>query len=165
MPSSNLLSQSVATATQAGLYQAGSAPGVASGVAATAGAVGEVITSQSTTPINTAASIVTGNLTSISLTAGSWLVRGGASPALHTGTSVEIFQLGLTTTSLGNTTIPGKDMVNVDAGFVNFQVALSMTGLVVNVSSTTTYYLTGYSKYGGGQTRWNAYFIEAVRIR
>ena len=139
--------------------------GVTDGSAAPAGQIGEVINSQSSTPFNTGTSNTTTNLTSISLTPGSWLIRGGAGAQINTGTSVEIFTISITPTSTGTGTIPGKDNTIFDGGFLLISPSLSLSGFVVNVSSTTTYYLTGSSKYGGGQTRWSGYWLEAQRIR
>jgi hypothetical protein len=126
--------------------------GVQDATAAVAGQVGEVISS-SVTAAAVAGSGNVGNVTSISLTAGDWLISG---MTVFTGGAT-----GLTVNSTVKTSIVTTSATNGTSGSTMTQesvLALLANGLFeqsipqvrVNISATTTYYLTEECTYAAG---------------
>lgn len=126
--------------------------GTATNTTRPAGSVGEVIDSELL--VGSAVSLTTNvaaNITSISLTAGNWLVWGNAAFLTTGSTSVTAFASGIGTTSATLGTIPGKGAQQTDrmAAFVpaasEFIYPTGMRRL--SLSGTTTVYLVGLSTF------------------
>lgn len=126
--------------------------GVQDATAAVAGQVGEVLSS-TVTGVAVAASGTVGNVTSLSITAGDWLISGqcvisGGATGLTAGSAQK---LSIVTTTATNGTEGDTMMSNtIDALTANGKHALSIPQLRINISSTTTYYLTEEVTYAGG---------------
>lgn len=138
--------------------------GVTSGSAATAGNVGEVISS--TVGSGSAVSLTTAtatNITSIMLTAGDWDVEGNINFALVAATTTAT-EGGV---SLSSNTMPA-DGTEVYSGVLSTIVTdtdgLTLPRKVVNVSSTTTVYLVGEVTFSAG-TAAGFGSITARRVR
>lgn len=145
----------------------GQYPGINSNGSATAGNIGEIVSSS--IPSGSAVSLTTGtaaNITSISLTAGQWLVFGNVSfqPA---GTTTQSANLAwISTTSATLPTIPNggaysQFSVNVGAGLT---VVLQAGMTILQLNSTTTVYLSGLANFAvSTETAYG--FIAATRLR
>lgn len=115
------------------------------GAAPSAGYIGQVLTSG----VQTGISLVTGSYTtvaSVSLTAGSWAIYANAYVAA--ATSMNRFIGGIATATNSNTGhTDGENTFEMDSSSQNTNFATSVGPYIVNISSTTTYYLT--AKTGG----------------
>lgn len=140
--------------------------GVQDGTAAVSGQVGEVLSS-TVTAAAVAATGTVGNVTSVSLTAGDWLISGfvniaGGATGLTTGS---VAKLSIVTTTATNGT-DGSTMAqsSVETLVANGLKHLAIPQIRVNISATTTYYLTEQVTYAGGSPT-AAGVIIATRIR
>lgn len=136
---------------------------------ATAGFVGEVIKSRVSTPTAFPTSGDWGDLTSISLTAGDWLVS-----SLVIGTknvaSWTSFQTGISTTS-GNSASglvfsDNQTDIAVETGATSLSdESAAIPSYQMKLASTTTVYLKVNAAYSGGTAPSSFGRISAVRIR
>jgi hypothetical protein len=138
--------------------------GVTDGSSVSAGYVGEVLTG-SATGITPAATANYKTITSISLTAGQWLVSGGY--YLVGGTISALVQVlggvGTTTDAVGTTPSLTSWVAPSAMNVSNWRAAT--VPVTFNVSSTTTVYLTGRIDYTTlGTATWRGE-MNAVRIR
>lgn len=117
---------------------------ITSGTAPAAGVLGEVITSGLITgaAISTATNT---NITSISLSAGSWLVFGSLGAVAATGTTTAFTAAGI---SLTSATLPAKGMVaEIGAAAASLTPGVCCPNLIVNVSGATTVFLVANISY------------------
>lgn len=133
---------------------------------AQAGSVGELLTNA--TAGTSLTSTVTGNATSVSLTAGDWDVYGTVSFIAAATTTTTIVQAGINTTTA---TMPGGNagaftLLQMNAGaFATSGVQAIPTGPVrVNVSTTTTVFLVANATFGTSTMTCSG-FIRARRVR
>lgn len=134
--------------------------GITSGAATSAGYVGQIISNTpSATSITTATNT---NLTSISLTAGKWLVWGYTVYAAGASTTISNLVAGINTTSV---TLPGvpyyaQSNATMTAATSN---SLNLPMQVINVSTTTTVYAVGQVTFASGSCTQTT-FLTALRI-
>jgi hypothetical protein len=140
--------------------------GVQDGTAAVAGQVGQEIKS-TVSGVAVAGSGSVGNVTSISLTAGDWLMSGyvvisGGATGLTSGSTAK---LSIVSTTATNGT-SGDTMVqeSVYALIANGLVSLALPAKRINISSTTTYYMTVETTYVAGSPT-VAGTLTATRVR
>lgn len=140
--------------------------GVQDGTAAVAGQVGEELKS-TVSGVAVAGTGTVGNVTSVSLTRGDWLISGyftvsGGATGLTNGSTVNC---SIVTTSATNGTL-GDTMQQqtVHSLVANGFCAMSIPAKRVNISATTTYYLTEQVTYGGGSPT-VAGTLTATRMR
>jgi hypothetical protein len=140
--------------------------GVQDATAVVAGQVGEVLTS-TVTGVAVAATGTVGNVTSLSLTAGDWLISAhatisGGATGLTAGSAQK---LSIVTTTATNGAEGDTMQVNsVLALLANGKHALSIPQIRINISSTTTYYLTEEVTFVAGSPTIAGKLI-ATRIR
>lgn len=133
-----------------------------------AGFVGEYVESLSTTDVAAAATSVTDDLVSISLTAGDWDVTGMASFD-NNGATWSVFSLGITLVA-GNTGV-GTQGVQADSfEFASTSTTITRKILVVpnyriSLASTTTVYLKRVFAYSAGTPRTRNGRLSARRVR
>jgi hypothetical protein len=132
---------------------------------ATAGFVGETVSS-AVAGVSAPTTSQFGDLTSISLTAGDWLVTGqGEQNSTPTSTSASI---GISTTSGNSATglVQGDNQIGTihTSGFGG---AWTVAGYRMSLASTTTVYLKMNAVYATGTAAGNAFWgrLSAVRIR
>lgn len=148
------------------LLQISALTAVTSGAAAAAGKIGEILsgTQATNTTTGVGASGAYGAATSVSLTAGSWLVWGTAGFNENGAVLTDGLQCGISASATG-------------AGLSEFDTALSAylisgtsdaliatPAVNVDISSTTTYYLNTKFSYTSGSPRHRGR-IQALRIR
>ena len=140
--------------------------GVNNATADTAGQVGETITS-TVSGVAVAATGTVGNVTSISLTAGKWEIKAwaviaGGATGLTSGSTA---QMSIVTTTATNGTA-GATMTqqSVYALIAAGLIQLDIPTVVVNITATTTYYLTEQVAFVAGSPT-AAATIVATRIR
>lgn len=140
--------------------------GVQDATAAVTGQVGEVLSSV-VASVAAASSTTTGNVTSLSITAGDWLISGfavfaGGATGFTSGSTIK---LSIVTTTATNGT-SGATMVqsSVLALLANDLFTLSIPMLRINIAATTTYYLTATVTFAAGSPTVDATLI-ATRIR
>ena len=126
--------------------------GVQDGTAPVAGQMSEVISS-TFTGVAAAATTVTGNVTSIVLTPGYWLIMGqmvisGGSTGLTNSTIMKhsIVTVSASDGVVGDTRLDDWVMALKTSAFIS----RLLPTLVVNITSNTTYYLTSAITYAGG---------------
>lgn len=147
----------------AGLVSSSGLKGSTSGTATAAGYVGEILkstfTSSSTSPSNTQF----GNATSISLTAGTWLLYGAV---MNTRVASQtVMQLAISAYSNNTTTdhVNGVNVQRFDAPSWNI-TSMSVGPWPVNISAGATYYLKVYQDAGSfTSANWSGN-LTAVRI-
>lgn len=137
--------------------------GQTDGSLAPVGYVGEIISSS--IPIGSAVSMTTAtatDITSISLTAGAWLVWGNV-VLTSSGTALQIAIGWISTTSA---TTPDSSLYSGINNTSNTNAATYINCLPkpINISSTTTVYLSGYATFGAG-TMTGCGNIYAMRVR
>lgn len=139
---------------------------VTDGSAASSGDIGQVITAQqaSATASNVAASTDWGYATSISLTAGSWLVFGVVAFDANGATLEEGLRAAISDSATG-VSITDLDMVThnhlvTDSADLSTTVPMA----IINISSTTTYYLNTQFVYSAGSPMHYGR-LRALRIR
>jgi hypothetical protein len=142
MPSSNLLSQSIATATQVGLYQSGQAPGIATNTEASTGNVGENFGPGTNINNGTILTSSPTNIASISLPAGDWDVWGIAGFYSAPSSAGQVIWLSgsVSTTSA---TVGSSQTVGSWTGYVTNGGMLTVPQFRVLLSATTTVYIVG----------------------
>ena len=125
-----------------------------------AGSVGEVISSY--VVLASAVSLtttVTANLTSISLTAGDWVVSGNALFSPSSALSVARCWISATSATLPDLSLVSMWQTSNIAG----QVGLITPTIRVNVSSTTTYYISGSCNFSGTGSMCGGIMARRVR--
>jgi hypothetical protein len=127
--------------------------GVSDASNASAGIVGQLITSAATVNINTSATAQ--DVTSISLTAGDWDIYG----SIGFTASVAFSQL-FAWTSLISANLSATSGGNIATGFYAFPTSY----IRVNVAATTTVYLSGYATFASGTASMTG-SIFARRVR
>lgn len=154
------------TAPTANTYSGNVLMGVNNATADVAGQLGETTTS-TVSGVAVAATGTVGNVTSISLTAGKWEIKASA---VYTGgatglTAESTAKMSIVSTSATNGT-SGSTMSqqSVYALVANGLVAMHITSVVINITATTTYYLTEEVTYAAGSPT-AAATIVATRIR
>jgi hypothetical protein len=134
---------------------------------ATAGNVGQYVSSVVSSLTSGAASGVWNDMTSISLTAGDWDITGYGSWHANSATGITRCALGISTTSGNNSSglTQGNNMFDTPTA-PNGSADLSMAIPVyrVRVSSTTTYYLKNTMTYSAGTPQYQGR-ISARRVR
>jgi len=134
--------------------------GISSGSAISAGNKGEIISSQITSgsPVSYTSGN-TDNITSISLTAGLWMVTGNTTITSSGGLITEyVGWISLTSTSIPDASL----YTNIYPLATSLQVAFTVPTLFVNVSTTTTVYLSNYGTGTGTLTTCG--LIQAIRM-
>lgn len=152
-----------------GLYKAGQAPGIVSGVAIGAGYLGETI-SATVAAVSAAGTNTNGLVTSVALTPGKWKISGTII-SNRNGATIVAGNQNMKYSLLGNGgtpadgTVRGKDLYPMNGPLpIDYtDVTLPIAGYTVNISVNTTYYLYASNKYSAGTPTWDA-FLEAVRI-
>lgn len=159
-----VLGVSSATSLNFGASATSGILGITGGSTPSAGVVGEVLsnsTNNTALTNNTAA-----NATSVSLTAGYWLVWGTVTYIPGGATTISNIQCGIGQTSA---TLPG---IGVNSSLIYYSwtftpalnQALGVTPCVINLSSTTTVYLVAQATFGVSTLAVNG-FIAALRLR
>lgn len=99
------------------------------------------------------------NITSIDVTAGSWVVLGVVSLASGTNNISQAISWCSTTSA----TLPDNSIRSGQSSAVTSQFNLPTAPLIVNATSTTTVYLSGYAAFGSGSVGGSGYIV-AIRI-
>lgn len=140
--------------------------GVQTGAAAVAGQVGEEIKS-TVTGVASGATTTAANATSISLTAGDWLLSGyvvvsGGATGLTSGTAAKMSIVSVSATN----GVSGDTMVqeSVLALLANGLFTMALPAKRVSISTTTTHYLTTEIAYVAGSPT-IAGTLTATRVR
>lgn len=139
--------------------------GVQDGTADTAGAVGEVLSgSAASTAVASTGNV--GNVCSVTLTPGAWMITGSftinqGATGLTTGSVVNCSIVTTTATNGTQGTTMNQDSALLAANGFKMMSAPTVTA---NISATTTYYLTEQCTFGGGSPTVSGK-ITAVRIR
>lgn len=140
--------------------------GVQDGTAAVSGQVGEG-SNQSATGVAVAATGAVGNVTSLALGPGDWMISvlcviSGGATGLTAGS---VMKVSLVTTTATNGT-EGTTMAtqSIAALTANGKHCLSIPGRRVSISASTTYYLTEEVTYAAGSPT-AAGYINATRVR
>jgi len=129
---------------------AGQYPGEPTTGSATAGNVGEVVTATVLRSANQAITTATqSNVTSISLTAGDWDVRGVV--GFSNGTSATVIAAGISTTTA---TLPGFDgpQFNLTGATWTGDFQMGVPVARISISGTTTVFLVARITYTGATT-------------
>ena len=154
-----------------GAYATGQIPGTATNDNATAGNVGEVI--ESLIAAGTTQSLSTGvalNVTSISLTAGDWDVRGTVIFKCAATTTVNAFLSGLSDVSATTQTVPVSRLASVAYSASTVHSVTTSSFLPVgptrwSLASTTIVYLVATATFGTSTCQTNGGHIAARRMR
>lgn len=132
------------------------------------GYVGEVVSSTVTSNANFPSTTQYGDLTSISLTAGDWVVSAFVQYNTNTSTSLTNVIIGITTTSGNSSTGISNGDTSIDEIFVgltsNIRYSIALPMRRFSIASTTTHYLKYNGTYSNGQPV-AVGRITAVRIR
>lgn len=136
---------------------------------ASAGYVGEYISSASAGSTNLPATTTYGDATSISLTAGDWDVSALVRFDTTTSTTTTFAAIGISTTA-GNSGTGlnfGDNAVDTNSilAVINSIFPLVVPSVRVSLSSTTTVYLKMNSTYAAGQPTLQGFRISARRVR
>lgn len=130
-----------------GVAQIGQIPGVADNSTPCIGCVGEIITSSRETgaslPLTTSTA---SSVTSITLTAGNWMISGNACFDAGSTTTLELL-LGMVSTtqnSISGITSVNQARLTYNNASASGTICLVTPRQSVYVSSTTTYYLNNY---------------------
>jgi len=147
---------------------AGSIPAVATSGLATAGTLGEYISSQvliaGETPATATATPV--NITSISLTAGDWDVDGVVYSDNAGACTLLVSEAWISSTSATVPTRPNNGMMTMWVGSTTSNIAVSAGSGRISLASTTTIFLSCYANFTGGSSNPKYYgFIGARRAR
>jgi hypothetical protein len=143
--------------------------GGTSGTLPAAGYIGEVLISKVTTSTNAPATNTKLELTTLTLTPGTWLLSGGITYLRNSSTPSAGNHTVAITTSTTASSIDSS--AQLEAGFevvntVNTSTAryvYAMAPAVVTVTSNTTYRLNCLALYSAGTPQWRGH-IQAVRI-
>jgi hypothetical protein len=134
--------------------------GQTSGSATPAGYHGEQISAAVLAASGVAFTTATArNITSINVTAGQWLVLGVVSIASGTSNITQ----AISWCSLTSATLPDNSIRSGQSSAATSQFNLPTAPLIVNVSTTTTVYLSGYSVFATGSSTGSGYIV-AIRI-
>lgn len=135
--------------------------GVTSGSCATSGNLGECALPSATgiTLTNSTA----GNCTSVSLSAGDWLVFGTISYSPGTGASFSLLDASLSITSNTLDTGTGNFTQLAFTGTTNFGQAINAPTRLFTISSPTTVFLVGEAGFSGGTATMSCK-ISAIRF-
>jgi hypothetical protein len=140
---------------------AGQLPGIASNTAASAGNVGEYITSSVASPGSAISNNVAANITSVSITAGDWDCRGNAYVAPGgTITQVEAY---ITQTTAADPTRPNGGGQAQWSGSTTSAIGVGIPTMQQIVSGTTTVFLGIDSQFTVSATAFG--FIGCRRVR
>jgi hypothetical protein len=135
--------------------------GVTNGSTAPSGAIGQPITNTGTSVALGGNGVAT-NITSISLTAGDWMVFGEIAFTATSSAVPSVWTAGASTTSA---TLPATPLyAQIEAtmpanGFATLTIPIQL----INVSSGTTVYLIGQANYSSGTTGTATGTVTAVR--
>lgn len=150
---SNTLTLTGTDGSSISLGPVGQVPGIATSTAASAGNIGEIITSD--IPVGSPISLSSGvetNITSITLTAGDWDVRGSANIVPGASDTVTMFRTSLsTTTGTIDLTLGRGATISYPTGSVisSFGVGLQISPKPFTVTSgTTVVYLVVRCNFG-----------------
>lgn len=151
--------------TIGGTFKGNVLAGVQDGTADTAGAVGEVL-SGSAASTAVAATGTVGNVCSVSLTPGAWMITGSftinqGATGLTTGSVVNCSIVTTTATNGTQGTTMNQDSALLAANGFKMMSAPTVTA---NISASTTYYLTEQCSFTAGSPTVSGK-ITAVRIR
>lgn len=147
--------------------------GTATNDNAQAGNIGETISSSVTSFANIGASGAWADITSVSLTAGDWMIYGEYNIAPNGNTTFTSEQIAVSTTSGNSSTgqTYGNNQFHTTAetttgwGALANAPATTLVGYRVSLSGTTIHYLKVLGLYTGGGTPTAGGRITAVRIR
>lgn len=134
---------------------------------AAAGFVGEVIESKITTLVAVGTTGIFGDLTSISLTAGTWLITGLIAFSAQGATVGGPWEMGISTSSGTSQTGLVEGINDIQTNVVptaSSDVNMCIPSYYVQLSGTTTHYLKCRSTFSAGTPKYVGR-ITAVRIR
>ena len=134
--------------------------GTTTGVDPSTGNVGQEISSNIpyASPVSITSTNIK-NMTSISLTAGNWLIYGNIN-FVNTGTNITSISCGIGTVSGA---FPDASQTGFYTGPAILQMSLVCPFVRLNVSTTTTVYIVGTATFGAGTTNMNG-GLYAIRI-
>jgi hypothetical protein len=140
--------------------------GVQDATTAVAGQVGEVLSSQ-VTAVAVTGSGTPANITSLSLTAGNWLLHGfavfsGGATGISSGSVAKLSVVSATATNGTPGTTCAQQTVH--SLVASDQIALAVTRLPIQLTGTNTFYLTEELTFAAGSPVSNG-TLMAVRIR
>lgn len=139
--------------------------GVATNSVAAAGKYGEVIGSTQITLQNAPTSTQYGDITSITLTPGSWLLSANAEGVLNTGVALLEMTMGIGTTT-GNSSagaISGVTLHTCLPATSNYNSPVTIANHPVQITTNTTYYLKMEATYTSGTPQFRGR-IQGVRV-
>ena len=147
---------------------AGQLKGTSTNNNASAGNVGEYVSSTVTTPVSATTGTAL-NITNISLTAGDWDVSGCVLTQPSSSPSTTVIQgwVSLTSATLpafGDPNSGGRAYIEFGTANTNPAMQLCTAPFRVSIASTTTVYLGGFAVFSSGSMGFNG-FIEARRMR
>ena len=153
---------SATTPTVVGAFSARNIVGDTTGTAVPASYIGQILNSVVTTHVTLSTGILT-NITSLSLTAGNWLLSGTLAFD-STGTATESTIVlsafsGITTTDQ----VSGDNRFVAKAPTSSYDVSATIPNWPVTISATTTYYLKARMDFSSGTNR-SYGRLTAVRI-
>lgn len=127
----------------------GQIPGIATNTAATAGNVGEYISSNVNTPGTALFTATPANVTSVSLTAGDWECTGNVATTAGGSTVTTTLAGAITTTTANMGTSPnsGASALSGNAGATGFGLVLPVGTLRLLLSTTTSVFLNAQANF------------------
>ena len=135
--------------------------GINNGTAPAVGYIGQLIRSNVATPGSSLSTGTPANVTSISLTPGTWLITG---TVVFTGVLAGTYFIGSTNTTTANIGTAGTDYIL--QGYVptsGLQDGVAVPAKVVTIAATTTYFLVAQAAFTSGTV--TAYgYIQGIRI-
>ncbi len=144
--------------------------GATTNTAAPAGKIGEIIESKITTQADYPATTHYGDLTSITLTAGNWIISAQTRTNSASSTGLSAFVIGVSVTTGDSSTglTEGDNALTTSLGTAVFGATNDLSssflvGLSVSLSGSTTYYLKYSATYSNGQPK-AVGRITAVRV-
>jgi len=153
-------------ATSAAWITVGQVPGVQDGSAASAGNIGELMTSSTTTPGLTLTNNNASNVRSLTLTAGDWNVWGNIGFSTSATAPVTQYYGGITTSSATVVSVPGSGaQAQYLLSVANTTAWLFPVGMAaVSVTTNTPIFLVGLLSFASGSASGFG-FIGARRVR
>lgn len=132
---------------------------------ASSGFVGETMVSDISSATNTGTDGVRGDLTSLALTAGDWIVYGHVLFTLNGATCTAV-EAGISSTSGNSTTGTtfGTTRLNGHPPTSNYDSCIPLNGIRTSIASPTTYYLKYMASFSAGQPQARGHFL-ALRVR
>lgn len=155
----------LATATESGLVKGGSVPGINNAVAVASGYIGEVLeATQATLTSIGGVSLDYRDILSVTLTPGLWTLTGLMTFGANSGTNTTV-QAGITASAgnVGTGLSTGVSLAEGPGPTANYNMSLVVPNRIVNISSSTTYYLKARSQWTGAAPT-AACRLVAVRI-